>query len=425
MINFLKRNKKYFEDLDNNNINIYYKNQIIEGIKNNKTIIIKWFNSSSKTNLISHIVKFSVLKDNYLYINKNLDIDNILKNNNSLEFLLMHAQDYISKPKIIIFENISKIPNIYKFINYLETNNYKTIIISNKLDSLPTNYEKWKANKIIKIPETKILLNNIDYYSSINKNIEKLKTDSIIFEEIIKPYWLKNHDLYKYTLTYLSKLDNTSSIREINRNLNKIIKISLVTMIEYLKYSIEACIINQTYSFDFKKNKQIETKTKYYFTDTIFRNSLYNFELNNNILRENLLYNELSKSWYKINSWINWNYEFSFYGNRINSDLNSSEETEINTIYIDFYNKKISTKPLSWILSPSQEKEGQKKEIKKQINKLLKVPERIYTQQDKTKSFIQTFSKFLIIENTNEIWIKKLQYENVKIISLGELLKII
>jgi len=71
---------------------------------------------------------------------------------------------------------------------------------------------------------------------------------------------------------------------------------------EYLKYSIKAKIINSITVFDFKKNKEIITKTKYYFTDTNFRNSLYNFELDTNILKENLLFTELKKSGYKINS---------------------------------------------------------------------------------------------------------------------------
>jgi len=120
--------------------------------------------------------------------------------------------------------------------------------------------------------------------------------DLIILEEIIKPKNIKNIDLYNYTLIFLSKLNKFSSIREINRRLNKVIKISLITMMEYLKFSEESKIIKQIKAFDFKKQKQIETKTKYFFTDIDFRNSLYNFEINDNILKQNFLYNELIKS---------------------------------------------------------------------------------------------------------------------------------
>jgi predicted AAA+ superfamily ATPase len=64
---------------------------------------------------------------------------------------------------------------------------------------------------------------------------------------------------------------------------------------EYLKYSESSKIIKQINTFDFKKNKQIETKTKYYFTDTFFRNSLYNFELDKTLLKQNFLFSELDK----------------------------------------------------------------------------------------------------------------------------------
>jgi predicted AAA+ superfamily ATPase len=73
-------------------------------------------------------------------------------------------------------------------------------------------------------------------------------------------------------------------------------------MMEYLKYSIKAKIITPITVFDFKKNKEIATKTKYYFTDTDFRNSLYDFKIDTNILKENFLFTELKKSGYKINS---------------------------------------------------------------------------------------------------------------------------
>jgi predicted AAA+ superfamily ATPase len=73
-------------------------------------------------------------------------------------------------------------------------------------------------------------------------------------------------------------------------------------MMEYLKYSINAKIIIPITVFDFKKNKEIATKTKYYFTDTNFRNSLYDFKIDINTLRENFLFTELNKSDYKINS---------------------------------------------------------------------------------------------------------------------------
>jgi len=400
MLNLIKRNKIYFENLSYENINLKKKNQIINAIKTKKIIYIEWSSNSNKTNLISYIIKNSTLVNKYLYLNKNFDLDNILKNNNSLEFLLRHLEDYENKPKIIILENISEIPNIEKFILYLEKNNYKLIIISdkNRFNNL------WIDIEIIKIPENrKYIFKQIA--ENTKKELQKLDTKNTIIEKVIKPNNIKNIDLYNYTLIFLSKLNLFSSIREINRKLNKVIKISLITMMEYLKYSEESKIIKQVKVFDFKKKKVIETKTKYFFTDTDFRNSLYNFEINENILKQNFLYNELIKSWYKIYSWINWSYEFDFYGNKTLTQSLPWEKKLI-TIYIDFCKK------------------NDKKEIKKQINKLIKVPEIIDPINSK-ENITHTFSKYLVLENPSELWIKKLQYENLKIISLDELLKLI
>ena len=396
MLDFIKNNTSFLFSFKNNNIDTNLINIIIEKLKENRLITITGFKWSWKTNLISYIITKSNFKDSFLYINKSLDLNNIIKNKESLEKLLNSYIENLGKPKIIILENIALIPKIKEFINFLYKQNYKIIII-------------WNNIKIWNKPEIEVNKSRQFKFNLIEKNLEeteKLKTENIIFEDIIKTYSLKYFDLYKYTLIFLSKLNSSSSIREINRNLNNSIKISLVTMMEYLKYSIKAKIINSITVFDFKKNKEIITKTKYYFTDTNFRNSLYNFELDTNILKENLLFTELKKSGYKINSWINWSYNFDFYTIKV---IQNKENTwyKINTIFIDFC------------------KNTDKKEIKKQINKLLKVPELPYIPENKSKPFNQTFSKYIILENPSEIWIKKLEYENLKIISLNELLKLI
>jgi len=396
MLDFIKNNTSFLFSFKNNNIDTNLINIIIEKLKENRLITITGFKWSWKTNLISYIITKSNFKDSFLYINKSLDLNNIIKNKESLEKLLNSYIENLGKPKIIILENIALIPKIKEFINFLYKQNYKIIII-------------WNNIKIWNKPEIEVNKSRQFKFNLIEKNLEeteKLKTENIIFEDIIKTYSLKYFDLYKYTLIFLSKLNSSSSIREINRNLNNSIKISLVTMMEYLKYSIKAKIINSITVFDFKKNKEIITKTKYYFTDTNFRNSLYNFELDTNILKENLLFTELKKSGYKINSWINWSYNFDFYTIKV---IQNKENIwyKINTIFIDFC------------------KNTDKKEIKKQINKLLKVPELPYIPENKSKPFNQTFSKYIILENPSEIWIKKLEYENLKIISLNELLKLI
>lgn len=398
MLELINKNIKYLLNIENSSkreekITI---NEIVLKIKKERLITISWLKWIWKTKIISYIINNSNFKDNFLYINKSLDLENKIKNEESLKEILYCFIKNFNKPKIIILEDLSLVKNIKSFISFLYKSNYKIIVIWNNISI--SNKPEIEINDKRKT-EFKLLKKEYEY-------IEKLKTKDIIFEEIINSYSLKNPFLYKNTLIFLSQYNESASVREINRNLNKNIKISLVTMMEYLKYSINTKIIKQIYTFDFKKNKQINTKTKFYFTDINFRNSLYDFELNENILRENFLYNELYKSKYKISSWINWNYDFNFYWNKVIED-NENSFYKINTIFIDFC------------------KTTDKKEVKKQINKLLKVPEIPYKPENKNYNFTQTFSKYLIIEDIEKSWIKKLHYESLKIISLNELLKLI
>ncbi len=407
MLELIKKNKNYFENLINQNLLVKNNINIIEELEKEKLLVITWLKWIWKINKISHIIKYSKYNNDYLYITKKFDFKNQINSEKSLNKLLNIFILKYKTPKLIILDNLTSLNKFNDFINFLYKQDYIIIIKSNIIN-------------ISSKPKIELFEDKKYEFNSINdeeKTFQHLKTQNIIFEEIIKNYSLKNFDLYNYTITFLANNNKISSIREINRNLNNTIKISLVTMMEYIKYSLKANIIKQIYTYDFKKDKTIETKTKYYFTDINLKNSLYNYELPEIILKENFLFNELYKSWYKVNSWINWSYDFSFYG--------------IQTL----------TKPLSWILSPSQEKEitkinintvfidfcnsTDKKEIKKQIKKLLKVPEKPIILKNNTNWFTQTFSKYLILDNPKEIWIQKTQYENLKIISLNELLKLI
>jgi len=397
MLKLIDRSKIFFTNLRKIEINKKKQKEFLEAFKKNHLIIIKWF-WDYKRAFMSNILNNSNYCEDYLYINKNLDLNNIIKNPNYLEFLIMHYKDYSNKiPKIIVLDNFNKKEKMQDFINFAKTNNYKVIFIWNKIDFL----ENIKNKQIISIN------NKIEKFSNIinieNNNCILAESKNIITEEIIKSYNLNNIDLYNYTITFLSNFNKKASVREIHRKLNKIIKISLVTMIEYLKYSKEAKIINQVQVFDFKKQKEIETKSKYYFSSTIFRNSIYNFELDELLLKQNYLFTQLQAKWYQINSWINWTYEFDFF-------LTQSllKRREVVTVYIDFC------------------KNSDKKEIKKQINKLLKVPEKIEPLNPLVRGdMTQTFSKYLVLENPKELGLKKLQYENLKIVSLEELVDLI
>jgi predicted AAA+ superfamily ATPase len=96
--------------------------------------------------------------------------------------------------------------------------------------------------------------------------------------------------MYNYSLVHLAQNNISCSQRELHKNLQEKIKISLPTFNDYIRYSLSAKIIKQVFEYDFKKQKFLDTKSKFYFSNLNFRNSLVNFTLSENILKENQVF---------------------------------------------------------------------------------------------------------------------------------------
>ena len=188
---------------------------------------------------------------------------------------------------------------------------------------------------------------------------------------------------YKYTISYLSRKNNSFSLRELNKWLCEHIQISLKTTIDYIEYSLQAKIIKNVCTYDLKKWKEISSKVKYYFTDIWVRNSLNWYSTGIQILTENLIYNELAKKGYIVYNGLNWAFDFTFY-------TTSQYVTGMN-LYIH--------------MSEAENKN----ELKKEINKLSKI-------KDKNK-------KYLIVKSIDELGIKKTNYDYVEIVEIEEFLR--
>jgi len=144
--------------------------------------------------------------------------------------------------------------------------------------------------------------------------LEDIKT-SIIAKDIIYTYSIKNSFLYNQTLSFLSSIPSFISLREFNRNLiDAWIEVSLITSIDYINYSLNSKLVKSMHSYDLKLDKEITSKVKYYFADTWLRNSIHGSDLSDDILLENLVYNELDKKGYTLHGWINGRFSFSFIG---------------------------------------------------------------------------------------------------------------
>jgi predicted AAA+ superfamily ATPase len=131
------------------------------------------------------------------------------------------------------------------------------------------------------------------------------------------------------------------------------------------------------YKFDLKTNKYISSRAKYFFSDLWIRNSFNQFSTDRESLIENLVFNDLYSLWYEIYWWINGKFDFSFIAEKNNSRL-----------YIHL------------------SKETHKEDIKKEVRKLLKI-------WDEHK-------KYLIVDDLENLWLKKFKYDSVEIITLKD-----
>jgi len=384
----IKKNKNYLLSFENKNIEKKYLSKITEKLNKEKLVIISGFNWVWKISYISQLIQKSNYKNSFLYFNKELDLENNIKNKNDL-LSLIDSFWKENNLKIIILENIYHIENIKSCISTLYQKWYKMIII-------------WNSIKVGNKPEIEILEPRKTYFQYFwynkeeqkkdldRKNIIKNKATAIIYKEIFDICSIKHFDLYNYSLIFLAKYNKLDSIRWLHKQIEKIISFSLNSFYEYIKYSLQAKILKQVFLYDFKKEKAIESKTKFYFSDIDFRNSLYNFELDENILKENFLFLELEKRWFNIFSWKNWSYDFCFFAKKKVSTWILEE-----SLFIDFCNTT------------------NKQEFKKQLNKLLKIPN--------PKNTIS--KKYLILDSLEKLSIKKTKYENLEILNFNELLK--
>ncbi len=370
----LKINIDFINNINDKNININTLSDIVKNINKEKITIISWMKESWKELYLANIIKKTNIWENYTYLNKSLDKHNLIKSNIDIENYIN-----IKESKYIFIQNSWKVEWIKDFLskyykldkkiiiiwNDIIIPNIKNFEITQKIDSTDINktIKYWSIKKLKLIEDKKIWL--------------ELITNKIITDSIFNLKWVKNIDLYYYTITFLAYLNIFKSNRELLRDISEAGKIAPKTFYDYIDFSVQEKIIHKIELFDFKKNKIINWKNKYYFWDNGIRNYLTNFWLDKNILIENLIFILLKYNNYNILWWKNWVFEFSFIWKK-----------EDNTIYIHISSEKESS------------------EIKKEVNKLLKI-------WDKNK-------KYLLVENLKELNIKKLIYEELEIIDIND-----
>ena len=239
MKEIIKLNNSY---LNNSEILFYNSNTIKEiksSLEKEKLITITWLRTINKTAYIN--ISLNNFKNKLFYFNKKLDLINKIKSDKDLIELVKEYTIIFSKPDFIVLEDINKIKNIKDFIAKFYKAWYKIIIIDNSI-SIPSKPEIEIYNPNYSELQSKLWDNyNINSYILFwdnekiallkNKNLkisflESLKNE-IILKDLVEAYSLKNIFLLKQTITFLSLLNTPTTLRELHRNINEQIKISL------------------------------------------------------------------------------------------------------------------------------------------------------------------------------------------------------
>ena len=152
----------------------------------------------------------------YFYYNHLLDIQHEITSGKDLKNLFSGYINIYKSPKIIILENINKIPEIKDFIIYAYKQWYKIIIIGNSFQI------EWKPEIEI-LPENtsgEILYGSFSHIISLESDIHKIDLlhhtlSDIILHSIVSHFSIKNIDMYMWTMLYISKLKDYTSLRQI------------------------------------------------------------------------------------------------------------------------------------------------------------------------------------------------------------------
>ncbi len=370
----------------------YYKTDSLnisrakEILDNDQLLIITGMRHNGINNFIKEFINSTDSASSYFYFNSSLEDPNIELDDKYISFLLNEYSRLYKKPKYIALQNISKVKGIKDFITEVYKSGIKTMIVWNDI-------KVWGIKEIEIFSDMSITKENIDTklnYWNI-KEIDSLDSiklkqkflglikSDIFFVNIFKYFSIKNFDLYNSTLSFIAKNDSFISLREIQKQVSSFCNISLKTTIDYIDFSLQTKIIKKVSKFNIKTNKASSSKAKYYFTDNGIRNCLSDFNLDKDILTENLIFNKLEYNNFNVFSGYNWKFNFSFYW-----------EKDSFKIYVHI------------------SKQDTKEELKKEVKKLLKIWD--------------NNNKFLLVNNLEKFWIRKTEYDTVKIMDITDFL---
>lgn len=135
-----------------------------------------------------------------------------------------------------------------------------------------------------------------------------------MFKDIIRSFEIKNVDLLiRLTLYLVSNIGQLVSASSIVKYLKKdAMNVSVNTIYNYISYLEEACLIYGVKRKDLTDNRLLNQSKKYYLVDLGFREAILKKDIDMGQSLENIVYFELLRRGYEVNSGKYKNKEIDF-----------------------------------------------------------------------------------------------------------------
>ncbi len=357
MNHLLQENYKYISQKDILGVNTRILKSIVSSLNKKSIIMITWMTWVNKLWAIKEMIIKTKMQKDFFYFNSELDIKHEIQSDTDLD-------NIYNNKKLIILENIITINNVSNFIHSSLKKWKKVLLIGNNTKL------KW-VSTIEVLPHFKEDLWT-EYYN--------LLTQTILSKDIYIDNKLKSFEILKTTLYILAWNTQLISVRQIHTLLLSYwLKISHITLIEYINALLHSNLIKKLLRYDIKTNKDSTGKAKYFFTETQTRISAFPLQIKSHIINKNSVFQKLEYLWYSLFTGKNGTFEF------------------------DFISKWTGQNIIVHMSSHTQ-----KNEVKKEVKKLLKIPWK--------------YQKYLILSSIKEVWIRPSTHYPLQIMDIDNFL---
>lgn len=311
----------------------HYLNQIIDLIDKDIIKILTGVRRSGKSVLlqqvVNHLKNNGIKEENIIFID--LESPDFLSYStiNDLNEYIKSKSNKIDK-YYLFFDEIQRIEGWQRLVNaYFSLDNFDVYVTGSNSKLLSGEFATYLTGRYINI---KIFPFSFVEYLEYNKdsNLSKKELfmdyltfggfpasfeldnkiqylndlfDSIVFNDIIKRFDIKNVDLLiRLTHFLVSNIGQLVSANSIVKYLKKDrINVSVNTVYNYISYLEEACLIYKVKREDLIGKKILNHLEKYYVVDLGFRESILKKDLDIGQSLENIVYFELLRRGYEVN----------------------------------------------------------------------------------------------------------------------------